>query len=145
LQREAMRSLPDFIAERARREREAQEEQRRLAEERLVQLQEFLMTEEELELEAHRRRLIALTEIRLANAIDDERFADMSIQLAERTQERITEIQRREDARRKKFTHDAIAAQVAATLQGFAQLAQVADCCSWGMFALLQALAIAWA
>lgn len=101
--REVMRNLPDFAGDQARRREEALEEQRKEVAEQLEVVRQSLLSREEVELEALQRRLEIVREARMADLIDDERFRQLSIDLAQRTQERITEIERKGASDRAKF------------------------------------------
>lgn len=69
----------------------------------LEQVRQFTLTREEVEIEAHARRLEVLRSSFEAEMIDKERFDQLSIELAERTQARLTEITEKGLSDREKF------------------------------------------
>lgn len=109
----------------------------------LDQVVEQSLTREQVELEAHRRRLEILAQAFEEELITKERFDELAIELARRTQERITEIQLQEERKRGKSTRDVMLAQVQSTLQSFALLAQAHEGGSKRLFKIHKALALA--
>ncbi len=74
---------------------EKSEKAREAFERELEQAKEFAMTREETELEAHRRRLEILRQAYEERYITEERFHELSIELANKTQDRLNEISKR--------------------------------------------------
>lgn len=115
--REAMRNLPDFtgeLAERAAKERQKRQEEATAA---LEQVRQFTLTREQIELEAHTRRMDVLRSAFELELIEKERFDELAIQLAERTQQRLNEITLAGLTERQKFER-ASAREKAATVLG---------------------------
>lgn len=112
-------------------------------EQELEQFRQFTLTREQVELEAHARRMEVLRTAFEMELIEKQRFDELAIQLAQTTQERITAITREQEESRANMTRDMMLSQVQSTLQGFAMLTQASESGSKRLFKIHKALAIA--
>jgi hypothetical protein len=145
----AVRTPPEFSgdagateAEQARADAEAARLREQL-ERNLEQVRTFTLSREEVELEAHARRLEVLRNAFEQELIDKERFDELSILVAQRTQDTLTEIAKAGWTERQKFAEMSAKAQTEAVLDSLIQMSQGVATHNKAMFRVNQAAALA--